>query len=71
MTTSFREVLRTFNLAEADFVSSRLIGAGLHPTVQNEQSAMTIVGPASGGIRVIVPAGEYEEASKLLASSQE
>ncbi len=67
MTSELKELYRTFNLAEADLIHSRLIGAGLNPTLQNEQASLslgTVV--ASGGIRVFVPASEYEQAKGLL-----
>ena len=72
MISELREVFRTFNVAEADFVSSRLTGAGLNPSVQNDQSALALGwGAAGGGVRVLVPSEEYEEAVQMLEKASE
>jgi len=69
MSSDIREVFRSFNMAEADMAVSRLAGAGLHPSMQNDQSTLSLgTAVASGGVRVFVPAAEYEEARRFLAA---
>jgi hypothetical protein len=73
MKSELREVFRTFNVVEADLVSSRLAGAGMHPSLQNDQSTLALEGGgvAAGGVRVLVPSDEYQEAVQLLGTSSE
>jgi hypothetical protein len=73
MTSELREVFRSFNITEADLVSSRLASAGLHPSVQNAQSTLWLEGGgvAGGSARVVVPAAEYEEATRFLATDSD
>jgi hypothetical protein len=60
-------VFRTFDLAEAQVVRSRLEGAGLHADVQHENSAANF-DVAGGGVRVVVPAEQADEARALVES---
>ena len=61
-------VFRTFDLAEAQLVRSRLEGAGLDASVTHENSA-TNFDVAGGGVRVVVPAEQAEDAKALINSS--
>lgn len=58
-------VFRTFDLAEAQVVRSRLEGAGLKAEVTHENSAANF-DVAGGGVRVVVPAEQVAEARELL-----
>jgi len=60
-------IFRTFDLAEAQVVRSRLEGAGLQAEVEHENSAANF-DVAGGGVRVVVPAEEAEEARALVDS---
>ncbi len=60
-------VFRTFDLAEAQVVRSRLEGAGLQADVEHENSAANF-DVAGGGVRVVVPAEQAEEARALVES---
>jgi len=64
-------VLRTFNPAEADLVSSMLNAAGLHSEIIHATAALTMDGYAltAGGVLVQVPESEAEEARQLINSS--
>jgi hypothetical protein len=61
-------VLRTFNPAEADLISSMLNAAGLHSEVIHATAALTMDGYAltAGGVLVQVPENEAEEARQLI-----
>jgi hypothetical protein len=61
-------VLRTFNPAEADLISSMLNAAGLHSEVIHATAALTMDGYAmtAGGVLVQVPEVEAEEARQLI-----
>ena len=61
-------VFRTFDLAEAQVVRSRLQGAGLTADVEHENSAANF-DVAGGGVRVVVPAEQATDARALLESS--
>jgi hypothetical protein len=63
-------VFNTFNVAEAEMVKSMLEAAGLHAEVMQETSALSTEGysMATGGIRVVVPSTEAEEARALVES---
>jgi hypothetical protein len=60
-------VFRTFDLAEAQVVRSRLEGAGLNADVEHENSAANF-DVAGGGVRVVVPSDQVKEARALLES---
>ena len=60
-------IFRTFDLAEAQVVRSRLEGAGLQAEVEHENSAANF-DVAGGGVRVVVPAEDAEEARALVDS---
>jgi hypothetical protein len=60
-------VFRTFDLAEAQVVRSRLEGAGLQADVEHENSAANF-DVAAGGVRVVVPTAQAAEARALLES---
>jgi hypothetical protein len=63
-------VFNTFNVAEAEIIKSMLEAAGLHAEVTQATSALTTEGysMATGGIRVVVPPSEAEEARALIAA---
>lgn len=63
-------VFRTFDLAEAQLIRSRLDGAGLQADVAHENSA-GLIDVAVGGIRVTVPEDQVEEARALIESDPE
>ena len=58
------EVYNAFSPADAHLVCSSLQSAGFNATVTNEIPALTLEGYslASGGVRVVVPEDEFEEA---------
>jgi hypothetical protein len=60
-------IFRTFDLAEAQVIRSRLEGAGLQADVQHENSAANF-DVAGGGVRVVVPAEQADEARALVES---
>ncbi len=64
-------VFRAFSPAEAQLVRSRLESAGFLVEVVGELSALSMEGysMATGGIRVLVPADQAEEARQLLAAA--
>jgi hypothetical protein len=61
-------VFRTFDLAEAQVVRSRLDAAGLQAELQHENSAANFDVPG-GGVRVVVAAENASEAQALIQSS--
>ena len=65
-------VFRSFNIAEADLVRASLEAAGFHAEVTNELASLSMDGYslATGGVRVVVPAGEAEDARALIESAQ-
>lgn len=63
-------VFRTFDLAEAQLLRSRLEAAGMHAALAHENSAANLDVPG-GGVRVVVPAEEAEEARALIDSGNE
>ena len=60
-------VFRTFNLAEAQLMKSRLEGAGMDAEVEHEHSA-AILDVAVGGARVVVPENQVADARALIES---
>ncbi len=60
-------VFRTFDLAEAQLIKSRLEGAGISAEVTHEHSAANL-DVAVGGARVVVAADQAEEARALVQS---
>ena len=58
-------IYRTFNLAEAQLMRSRLEGAGIQAEVQHEASAANL-DVAVGGVRLVVPAESAADARELL-----
>lgn len=65
-------VFKSFSVAEAQLVCSRLEAAGFEATVTHELAALSMEGysMSTGGVRVEVPADEAEEARAFLQSSQ-
>lgn len=61
-------VYRTFNLADAQLVWSRLDAAGLPAVVTHETAALSTEGYSlsTGGVRVQVPASHAAEARAML-----
>jgi hypothetical protein len=66
-------VYRTFSIAEAQVVRSRLDAAGLHPEIANEVAAVSIDGytQAAGGVQVQMPEEEAQAARELIDASQQ
>ena len=60
-------VFRTFDLAEAQLLRSRLEAAGLQATVTHENSAANLDVPG-GGVRVVVPSDQAEDARAIITS---
>ena len=62
------EVYNTFSPADAHLVCSSLQAAGFGARVTNEIPALTLEGYslATGGVRVVVPEEEYEEARAFI-----
>jgi hypothetical protein len=62
------EVYNTFSSADAHLICSSLQSAGFGARVANELSTLSLEGyaVASGGIRVLVPEEEFEEARALI-----
>ena len=60
-------VFRSFDLAEAQLVRSRLEGAGIRADVIHENSA-AILDVGVGGSRVVVSGAQAEEARALVAN---
>jgi hypothetical protein len=65
-------VYRTFNIAEAQVVASRLEVAGMHPQVLNDIASVSIDGytQATGGVQVEVPDEEADDARQLILDSE-
>ena len=65
-------VYRTFSIAEAQLVRSRLDAAAMHPTVSNEYAAVAMDGysQAVWGVLVQVPGDEAEAARTLITDSE-
>lgn len=61
-------VFRTFDLAEAQLVRGRLVEAGLEAEVMHEHSAANL-DVAGGGVRVVVPDEQADEARELIQST--
>ena len=61
-------IFRTFDLAEAQLVRGRLEGAGLQAELAHENSAANF-DVAGGGVRVVVPQEQAEEARALIQST--
>jgi hypothetical protein len=66
-------VYHSLNIADAQLVRSRLEAAGFLASVSHELSALSLDGYslAAGGVRVIVPASQAEEARRFLDESIE
>ncbi len=62
-------VFRTFDLAEAQLLRSRLEAAGLNADVRHEHSAANL-DVSSGGVRVVVPEDQAAEAMELIGSGE-
>ena len=62
-------VFRTFDLAEAQLLRSRLETAGLDAEVTHENSAANLDVPG-GGVRVVVPENQVADARELIASAE-
>jgi hypothetical protein len=62
------EVYNTFSPADAHLVCSSLQSAGFGARVTNEIPALTLEGYslASGGVRIVVPEEEYNEARAFI-----
>src|SRR5437868_15281920 len=63
-------VFRTFDLAEAQVVRSRLQASGLTADLEHENSAANFDVPG-GGVRVVVPSEQVADARALLERSEE
>lgn len=65
-------VYRTFSIAEAQVVRSRLETAEFHPTVANDISSVSMDGytMAAGGVLVQVPDTEAASARELIEASE-
>lgn len=61
-------VFRTFDLAEAQLVRGRLVEAGFQADLMHENSAANL-DVAGGGVRVVVPDEQAEEARALIQST--
>ena len=66
------EVYNTFSPADAHLVCSSLQSEGFGARVTNEIPALTLEGYslASGGVRVVVPEEEYEEARAFIEAHE-
>jgi hypothetical protein len=66
-------VYRTFSIAEAQVVRSRLEAAGFHPEVANEIASVSIDGytQAAGGVQIQMPEPEAVAARQLIDDSQQ
>ena len=62
-------VFRTFDLAEAQLLRSRLEAAGIDAEVTHENSAANLDIPG-GGVRVVVPPEQVEDARALIESGE-
>ena len=62
-------IFRTFNLAEAQLVRGRLVGAGFRAELRHENSSANF-DVAGGGVRVTVPEEQAEEARALIQASK-
>jgi hypothetical protein len=62
-------VFRTFDLAEAQLVRSRLEAAGIDAEVTHENSAANLDLPG-GGVRVVVPPEQVDDARGLIESGE-
>jgi hypothetical protein len=65
-------VYRTFSIADAHVVRASLESAGFHAEVIDELASLSMEGysMATGGVRVMVPGEEAEEARALIESTQ-
>ena len=61
-------VFRTFDLAEAQLVRGRLVEAGIEAELMHENSAANL-DVAGGGVRVVVPDEQAEDARALIQST--
>jgi hypothetical protein len=63
-------IFKTFSLAEAQLIRSRLEVSGFNAVVTHELAALSMEGysQSTGGVRVEVPANEAEEARAFLES---
>jgi hypothetical protein len=61
-------VFRTFDLAEAQLLCSRLQAAGIEAAVEHEHSAANLDVPV-GGSRVVVSSDKAEDARALIQSA--
>jgi len=66
-------IYNTFNPADAHLVCSQLQAAGFTASVTNEIAALTLEGYslAAGGIRIVVPEEEAEEAREFIEASKD
>jgi hypothetical protein len=66
-------VYRTFSIAEAQVIRSRLEAAEFHPEVANEIAAVSIDGysQAAGGVLVRVPEEEALAAREVIEDGQQ
>lgn len=67
------EVYKTFSAADAHLICSALQSAEIPAQVTNEISSLSIEGYAlaSGGIRVVVPEEQFEEARALIEQTEQ
>jgi hypothetical protein len=62
-------IFRTFDLGEAQLMRSRLEGAGITAELAHENSA-AILDVAVGGVRVMVPTEQAEDARALIEAEK-
>jgi len=72
MTNEPVTIFKSFSVAEAQLVCSRLEAAGFDASVSHELAALSMEGysMSTGGVRVDVPTEEAEEAKAFLSTSQ-
>jgi hypothetical protein len=61
-------IFRTFNLAEAELMRSRLEAAGIDAALEQENSAANL-DVAVGGVRIVVSSDRAVEAREFLESA--
>jgi hypothetical protein len=66
-------VFKTFNVAEAQLVCSRLQAAGLDAQLTHELAALSMEGYSmtTGGVEIQVPSNQVSDAKELIASRDE
>ena len=62
-------VFRTFDLAQAQLLRSRLEAAGIEAELTHENSAANLDVPG-GGVRIVVPPEQADDARELIESGE-